>query len=158
MEKYLSKPPFNTFPYKHALQIIDKLEYLGEEASPYEISPGTDLCISDTYYTLGFFNYLHAYGKVVRDGEIWKLDPKGEPIPEKPYRYVLIEDAVKILNALHSGPKSLEKVADEVQNISKIEIEEYLNVLAALTQKGKVKQISKGWDATFALTDWTSVD
>ncbi|WP_455142324.1 hypothetical protein [Candidatus Hodarchaeum mangrovi] len=158
MEDYKSKSPFNAFPYKHALQIIDKLEYLGEEASPYEISPGTDLCISDTYYTLGFFNYLHAFGKVVKDGEIWNLNPKGEPIPEKPYRYALIEDAVKILNVLHSGPKSLEKIADELPDFSKTEIEEYLNVLAALAQKGKVKQISKGWDATFALTEWTSND
>ena len=154
----MNKPPFNIFPYKHALQIIDKLEYLGEEASPYEISPGTDLCISDTYYTLGFFNYLHAYGKVIKDRDLWKLNPQGKPIPEKPYRYVLIETAVKILNILQSGPKSVEKIADEITDISKTEIEEYLNVLAALSQKGKVKQISKGWDSTFILTKWDIVD
>ena len=155
MEQFPNTPPFNSFPYKEALQIIDKMVYLGEEASPYEISPGTDLCISDTYYTLGFFNYLHAYGRVVKDeNDIWKLDPIGEPLSQKPYRFALIEDAVKILESLLDGPKSVAEIAAKLPDIPESLIEEYLYVLQLLTQKGKVTQISKGWDATFDLIEW----
>ena len=121
MEEFPNKAPFNTFPYKEALQIIDKMVYLGEEASPYEISPGTNLCISDTYYTLGFFNFLHAYGRVVKgNGDLWKLNPSGEPISQKPYRFSLIEDAVRILESLLDGPKTIDEITAKIPNIEKI--------------------------------------
>jgi hypothetical protein len=61
---YFSKKPFNTFPFQTFLKVVDKLAYLDDESSPYEVSPGTDLCVSDTYYSLGFLVYLHAFGKV----------------------------------------------------------------------------------------------
>ena len=66
---YFDKEPFSKFPYKTFQQVIDKLGYLNEESSPYEISPGTDLCVSDTYYSLGFLVYLHAFGQVVKEGD-----------------------------------------------------------------------------------------
>lgn len=150
----ITKPPFNIFPYKNAPSIIDKLEYLGEESSPYEISPGTDLCISDTYYSLGFLTYLHAFGRVVKKDDKWLLDPQGKSLPDKPYRFTLISDAVEILKVLQNGPLTIEEIAEAVENISEEKIEIYLNILNLLSQKGRVNQVSKGWDATFQLKEW----
>ncbi|MHA2074264.1 MAG: hypothetical protein ACW97X_06575, partial [Candidatus Hodarchaeales archaeon] len=100
---YFNKEPFNTFPFKTFPQVIDKLEYLNEESSPYEVSPGTDLCVSDTYYSLGFLVYLHAFGKVTKEEDRWKLSYTGKLASKKPYRFTLIEDAVKILFSLQEG-------------------------------------------------------
>ncbi|MHA1214332.1 MAG: hypothetical protein ACTSR2_10485 [Candidatus Hodarchaeales archaeon] len=111
--------PFNTFPFSDAFRIIDKLEYLGEESTPYEISPGTGLCLSDTYYTLGFLNFLHSYGKVTKKGELWGLDPKYEPVKDKPYRFSLIEDATKILEELKDGKKTISELDKKLPNLSK---------------------------------------
>lgn len=150
----ITQPPFNVFPFKNAPSIIDKLEYLGEEASPYEVSPGTDLCISDTYYSLGFLTYLHAFGRVVNREKKWLLDPKGIPLPDKPYRFALIADAVEILKFLQRGPSTVKEISQALENLSEEKVDIYLNILLLLSQKGKVNQISKGWDATFELKGW----
>ncbi len=150
----ITRPPFNVFPYRNAPSIIDKLEYLGEESSPYEVSPGTDLCISDTYYSLGFLTYLHSFGRVLNVEDKWLLDPKGEIMPDKPYRFTLIADAVEILKILQRGPSTVREIKKTLENLSEEIIEIYLNILYLLTQKGKVEQISKGWDATFKLIEW----
>jgi len=130
------------------------MEYLGEEASPYEVSPGTDLCISDTYYSLGFLNYLHSFGKIQKRDNIWILDPKGEPLKEKPYRFSLIAEAVDILQALSNEQKKVSEIHSTIPSLSEKKILNYLHILSMLSQKGKIKQRSKGWDATFILTRW----
>ncbi len=150
---YFNRPPFYTFPFKTFLQVIDKLEYLGEESSPYEVSPGTDLCISDTYYSLGFLTYLHSFGRVDKDGDEWFLNPKGEVPPEKPYRFKLISDAVEILHALLEGHKNVAEIQTVVSSLSEKAIDDYLNVLRLLSQKAKFVQRATGWDATFILTE-----
>ena len=147
-------PPFDKFPYQHALSIIDKLEYLGEEASPYEVAPGTDLCTSDTYYTLGFLAFLHAFGKVVSQDDKWFLDPKGEPLSEKPYRFTLIADAVEILQVLMKEPQFPSEIDLLLPELSEQTVNDYLYIFSLLAQKGKVEQLSTGWDATYILTPW----
>ncbi len=151
---YFNKEPFNTFPFNSFMQVIDKLGYLNEESSPYEVSPGTDLCVSDTYYSLGFLIYLHAFGKVIKDGEKWKLEHKVSIPLKKPYRFTLIENAVNILNSLKEGNATVSEIKNNVINLSLEEISDYLNVLLLLCQKGKVKQHATGWDATFSLIKW----
>ena len=151
---YFNHPPFDSFPFKTFIQVVDKMEYLNEESSPYEVSPGTDLCISDTYYSLGFLTYLHAFGRVSnKDGE-WILNPRGEKPVEKPYRFKLISDAVEILEALLNGHKTTAEIKKVVPNLTEEMINEYLNVLLLLSQKGKIEQRATGWDATFILTEW----
>ncbi|MFX0184317.1 MAG: hypothetical protein ACFE95_14635 [Candidatus Hodarchaeota archaeon] len=154
MNSETNEPPFNTFPFKTFYQIIDKMEYLGEEASPYEVSPGTDLCISDTYYSLGFLNYLHSFGKIQMRDNIWTLDPKGKPLKEKPYRFSLIAEAVEILQVLSNDKKTVSEIHSTVPSLSEKKILNYLYFLSMLSQKGKIEQRSKGWDATFILTRW----
>ncbi|MHA2329694.1 MAG: hypothetical protein ACXACR_14350 [Candidatus Hodarchaeales archaeon] len=153
-DNVMLRPPFDKFPYHHALSIIDKLEYLGEESSPYEVAPGTDLCTSDTYYTLGFLVYLHAFGKVVSQDDKWFLDPKGEPLSEKPYRFTLIADAVKILKVLMKGPQVTSEIDLLFPKLSEQTVNDYFYVLSLLAQKGKVEQQSIGWDATYILSPW----
>ncbi|UCE13264.1 MAG: hypothetical protein JSV04_13895 [Candidatus Heimdallarchaeota archaeon] len=158
VNSYFQHPPFNAFPFKNFLQVIDKMEYLGEneEFSPYEVSPGTDLCISDTYYSLRFLVYLHSFGRVTQDGNKWFITPnsKGEIPTEKPHRYSLIADAVEILQALAKGNKTTDEIKPSVSDLADQTISDYLNVLRLLTQKGKIEQRSSGWDATFVLTEW----
>ena len=152
-----SQPPFNAFPFNTFLQIIDKLEYLGrnEEQTPYEVSPGTDLCISDTYYSLSFLTYLHSFGKVIKTEEnTWELKPSLEPLSDKPYRFTLIESVTKVLESLKSGLKTIEEIEAQISDISHDEIESYLKILSLITQRGKVIQQSKGWDATYILKNW----
>jgi hypothetical protein len=152
-----SKPPFNAFPFNTFIQIIDKLEYLGknEEQTPYEVSPGTDLCISDTYYSLSFLTYLHSFGKVINPTENnWKLETSGKPQPDKPYRFVLIESATKVLESLKSGFNKIEEIDAQIPELSINEIDAYLRILVLITQRGKVVQHSKGWDASYVLKDW----
>ncbi len=151
---YFHNPPFDGFPFKTFMQVIDKMEYLNEESSPYEISPGTDLCISDTYYSLGFLTYLHAFGRVNNKNGEWILNPKGEKPTEKPYRFKLISDAAEILETLVNGHKTTEEIKKAVPDLTKTMINEYLNVLLLLSQKGKIEQRATGWDATFILTEW----
>ncbi len=153
---FFLQPPFSEFPFNIFPQLIDKLEYLGrdEEQTPYEISPGTDLCISDTYYSLGFLTYLDSYGRVLSDGRKWFLDPKGKPLPEKPYRFPLISDAILILEELFDGAKSAQDLHEKLSDLSEEEITNYLRILALITQKGKVIQEAKGWDASYVLKDW----
>ncbi|MHA1975162.1 MAG: hypothetical protein ACTSW1_19405 [Candidatus Hodarchaeales archaeon] len=146
--------PFTEFPWKDAPKIIDKLEYLGEESTPYQISPGTGLCLSDTYYTLGFLTCLHSYGRVVNKRELWSLNPRLEPNKDKPYRFSLIEDASKILEELRGGDKTVKELDKKLTNLSEEEIANYLNFLVLISQNGKVVQIAKGWDATFNLVEW----
>lgn len=153
-DSYFNRPPFDTFPFKTFLQVLDKMEYLGEESSPYEVSPGTDLCISDTYYSLGFLTYIHSFGRVVNDGDEWFLDPKGEIPPEKPYRFKLISDAVDVLHALMDGHRTITEIKNVVSSLSEEKIDDYLNVLQLLSQKSRIVQRAKGWDATFVLTEW----
>ncbi|MFX0050426.1 MAG: hypothetical protein ACFE8U_03945 [Candidatus Hermodarchaeota archaeon] len=154
MNSEINEPPFNKFPFNTFYQVIDKMEYLGEEASPYEVSPGTDLCISDTYYSLGFLNYLHSFGKVEKRDNIWILNPKGKPLEEKPYRFSLISEAVDILQALSNDQNNVSKIHSSVSDLSEEKILNYLRILSILCQKGKIEQRSKGWDATFILTRW----
>ena len=151
-----SQSPFDSFPFKSFPQVIDKLEYLGrnEEHSPYEISPGTDLCISDTYYSLAFLNYLHSYGKVVNDEDKWSLQPKGNVLTEKPYRFVTISDASLILDELSKAPITTQDLHKAIPEIEEDKIINYLRILALIAQKGKVEQRSEGWDATYVLIDW----
>lgn len=152
-----SQPPFNAFPFNTFLQIIDKLEYLGrnEEQTPYEVSPGTDLCISDTYYSLSFLTYLNSFGKVIKTEEnTWELKPSLEPLSDKPYRFTLIESVTKVLESLKSGLKTIEEIEAQISDISHDEIESYLIILSLITQRGKVIQQSKGWDATYILKNW----
>jgi hypothetical protein len=151
---YFKKEPFNTFPFKTFLQVIDKLAYLNDVSSPYEVSPGTDLCISDTYYSLGFLVYLHAFGKVIKDESRWKLKHKGKIPLKKPYRFSLIEDAVKILDTLKDGNETISKIKNSIPDLSEEVISDYLNVLLLLSQPGKIKQHASGWDATFSLVEW----
>lgn len=153
-KSYFHHPPFDKFPFNTFMQVIDKMEYLNEESSPYEISPGTDLCISDTYYSLGFLTHLYCFGRVSsKDGE-WILNPRGEKPTEKPHRFQLISDAVKILEALLNGHKTTTEIKKAVPDLTEEMINDYLNVLLLLSQKGKIKQLSTGWDATFILTEW----
>ncbi|MFX0149163.1 MAG: hypothetical protein ACFFAJ_00125 [Candidatus Hodarchaeota archaeon] len=154
MNSEINEPPFNKFPFNTFYQVIDKMEYLGEEASPYEVSPGTDLCISDTYYSLGFLNYLHSFGKVEKRDNIWILNPKGKPLEEKPYRFSLISEAVDILQALSNDQNNVSKIHSSLSDLSEEKILNYLRILSILCQKGKIEQRSKGWDATFILTRW----
>ena len=147
-------PPFDSFPFKTFLQVVDKMEYLNEESSPYEISPGTDLCISDTYYSLGFLTYLHAFGRVRNNEGEWILDPRGEKPADKPHRFSLISDAAGILGALLNGQKTTSEIKKTVPDLTETMINEYLNVLMVLSQKGKVEQRATGWDATFILAEW----
>ncbi|MFX0205883.1 MAG: hypothetical protein ACFFDT_07830 [Candidatus Hodarchaeota archaeon] len=151
---HFNNPPFDSFPFKTFLQVVDKMEYLNEESSPYEISPGTDLCISDTYYSLGFLTYLHAFGRVLNNNGEWVLDPKGEKPAEKPYRFSLISDAAEILEALLNGQKTTSEIKKTLPDLTETTINEYLNVLMVLSQKGKVEQRATGWDATFILAEW----
>ncbi len=153
---FFSQAPFSEFPFKTFPQVLDKLEYLGrdEEQTPYEISPGTDLCISDTYYSLGFLTFLHSYGKVISDDEKWFLEPKGKPETEKPYRFALISDVTLILEELSDGAKSIQELDKKLSDLSVEEITNYLNILKLITLKGKVKQKAKGWDASYVLKDW----
>ena len=153
---FFLQAPFSEFPFKTFPQVIDKLEYLGrnEEQTPYEISPGTDLCISDTYYSLGFLTYLHSYGKVLSNEGKWFLEPKGKPDPEKPYRFALISNAVLILEELFKGAKSDQELNQKLSDLSVEEINTYLSILTLITQKGKVTQEAKGWDASYILKDW----
>ncbi|MFX0173225.1 MAG: hypothetical protein ACFE9L_15120 [Candidatus Hodarchaeota archaeon] len=154
MNSEIKKPPFDKFPFNTFYQVIDKMEYLGEEASPYEVSPGTDLCISDTYYSLGFLTYLHSFGKVEKRDNIWILNPKGKPLEEKPYRFSLISEAVDILQALWNDQNQVSEIHSSLSNLSEGKILNYLGILSILDQKGKIEQRSKGWDATFILTRW----
>ncbi len=153
---FFLQPPFSEFPFKTFPQVIDKLEYLGrdEEQTPYEISPGTDLCISDTYYSLGFLTYLHSYGKVVSKNGEWFLGPKGNPDSDKPYRFALISDAALILEQLFEGSKNVQELDKKLSDLSSEEITTYLSILSLITQKGKVTQEAKGWDASYVLKDW----
>lgn len=143
-----------SFPWKTFIHVIDKMEYLNEEASPYEVSPGTDLCISDTYYSLGFLTYLHSFGRVTTDDEKWFLDSMGNIPIEKPHRFALIKEATEILEQLLKGPQSIAEIINSVPEFSDNKTGAYLNLLSVLSQKGKIKQISTGWDATFILTEW----
>lgn len=152
--EFYTSPPFNSFPYNSFLQVIDKMIYLGEESSPYEVSPGTDLCVSDTYYSLGFLTYLHSYGRVIKENGRWILNPKGEIIDKKPYRFKLIAEAVTILQALFEGHSTVEAIHNALEDITEIKIENYLRILSLISQKGKIVRLSKGWDATFILKDW----
>jgi hypothetical protein len=152
-----SQPPFNAFPFNTFLQIIDKLEYLGknEEQTPYEVSPGTDLCISDTYYSLSFLTYLHSFGRVIKsDDNTWKLKHTNKAHPDKPYRFTLIECATKVLESLKSGYNTIEEIKAHIPGTTNDEIEFYLEILSLITQQGKVVQQSKGWDASYILKDW----
>ncbi len=149
--------PFNAFPFNTFLQIIDKLEYLGkdEEQTPYEVSPGTDLCISDTYYSLSFLTYLHSFGKVIKSKEnTWELLFSEKLHPDKPYRFTLIESAAKVLEVLKNGYKTPDEVKTQLPELSATEIELYLKILELITQRGKVVQQSTGWDASYILKDW----
>ncbi len=152
--EFYTSPPFDSFPYNTFLQVIDKMIYLGEESSPYEVSPGTDLCISDTYYSLGFLTYLHSFGRVIQENERWILNPKGEKIDKKPYRFKLITEAVSILQVLYEGHSTVKAICNAVKNIEKTKIENYLRILSLISQRGKIEQLSVGWDATFILKDW----
>ena len=151
---YFSKKPFNTFPFQTFIQVVDKLAYLDEESSPYEVSPGTDLCVSDTYYSLGFLVYLHAFGKVTKEGNKWNLSSTRKIPSKKPYRFTLIEDAVKILSALEDGCNNIEALQTAIPELSADTINNYLNILLLLSQIGIVKQHETGWDATFSLVKW----
>ncbi len=151
---YFNEEPFNTFPFKTFMQVIDKLAYLKDVSSPYEVSPGTDLCVSDTYYSLGFLVYLHAFGRVIKDDNRWKLEYKGKIPLKKPYRFVLIENAVKILSALKDGNETISNIKNSVPDLSEEVISDYLNVLLLLSQRGRIKQHASGWDATFSLIGW----
>ncbi|MFX0012984.1 MAG: hypothetical protein ACFFB2_04085 [Promethearchaeota archaeon] len=154
LNAHFSNPPFDKFPFKTFLQVIEKMEYLKEESSPYEISPGTDLCISDTYYSLGFLTYLNSFGRVVKDGEEWNLNPRGDVSEEKPYRFTLISNAVEILQALLKGHKTTSEIKKVVPDLSTETINNYLIVLGLISQKGKIEQRSTGWDSTFILSKW----
>lgn len=151
-----SLKPFNEFPFVSFPTVIDKLEYLGrnEESTPYEISPGINLCISDTYYSLGFLTYLHSFGRVIEDKGKWMLKPKGKPLTEKPYRFALIENAVLFLETLTKGPKSVDELHEKHPEIPKDQITNTLKILDLISQTGKVVQKSLGWDASFVLKDW----
>jgi hypothetical protein len=151
---YFNKEPFNTFPFKTFPQVIEKLGYLNEESSPYEVSPGTDLCVSDTYYSLGFLVYLHEFGKVTKEEDKWKLSYTKKISSKKPYRFTLIEDAVKILLSMQEGNDNIEALQAATPELSTDIITNYLNILALLSQTGKVKQHATGWDATFSLIKW----
>jgi hypothetical protein len=152
--EFYTSSPFDSFPYNTFLQVIDKMIYLGEESSPYEVSPGTDLCISDTYYSLGFLTYLHSFGRVIQENERWVFKPKGEIIAKEPYRFKLIAEAVSILQALRDGYSTVEAIHNAVGDIQKAKIEKYLRILILISQRGKIEQLSKGWDATFIIKDW----
>lgn len=151
---YFNKEPFNAFPFNTFMQVIDKLGYLNEESSPYEVSPGTDLCVSDTYYSLGFLVYLHAFGKVTKEEDKWKLSYSSKISFKKPYRFTLIEDALKILISLQDGNNTIEALQTANPEFSTDTITNYLNILLLLSQTGKVKQHATGWDATFSLAKW----
>ena len=151
---YFNKEPFNAFPFNTFMQVIDKLGYLNEESSPYEVSPNTDLCVSDTYYSLGFLVYLHAFGKVTKEEDKWKLSYSSKISSKKPYRFTLIEDALKILISLQDGNNTIEALQTANPEFSTDTITNYLNILLLLSQTGKVKQHATGWDATFSLVKW----
>ena len=151
---YFNKEPFNAFPFNTFRQVIDKLGYLNEESSPYEVSPGTDLCVSDTYYSLGFLVYLHAFGKVTKEEDKWKLSYSSKISSKKPYRFTLIEDALTILISLQDGNDTIEALQTANPEFNTDTITNYLNVLLLLSQTGKVKQHATGWDATFSLVKW----
>lgn len=156
VNSYFQRPPFDAFPFKNFLQVIDKMEYLGlnEEFSPYEVSPGINLCISDTYYSLRFLVYLHSFGRVIKNESEWFLDPRGESPKDKPHRYGLISDAVEVLKALLQGNRTLDDIKSSLPSIAEQTVTGYLNVLSLISQKGKIEQRSLGWDATFVLTEW----
>lgn len=151
-----AESPFNAFPYKTFPQMIDKLEYLGrnEEHSPYEISPGTDLCISDAYYSLGFLTFFHSYGKVVKEGSKWLLKPKEQKQTKKPYRFATIANASLILEKLSKNPITIQDIHKTTPDLTEEQISNYLHILSLITQKGKVEQRAEGWDATYVLIDW----
>ena len=151
-----AESPFNAFPYKTFPQMIDKLEYLGrnEEHSPYEISPGTDLCISDAYYSLAFLTFLHSYGKVVEKDSKWVLKPKGKKQTKKPYRFASIANASLVLDELSKNPITVQEIHKAVSEITEEQISNYLDTLSLITQRGKVEQRAEGWDATYVLIDW----
>jgi hypothetical protein len=153
---FFTSYPLNEFPFPSFPKVIDKLEYLGrnEEHTPYEISPGIDLCISDTYYSLGFLTFLHSFGKVINEGDKWVLEPKGKPMTDKPYRFTLIENVTMILGVLTKGSKTLEELSEKLPSIPSDQIQDYLKILELISHSGKVKQISKGWDASFMLKSW----
>ena len=136
--------------------MIDKLEYLGrnEEHSPYEISPGTDLCISDAYYSLAFLTYLHSYGKVVEKDSKWVLKPKGLKQTKKPYRFASIANSSLILEELSENPITVQDIHKSTPDFTEEQISNHLHILSLLTQKGKVEQRAEGWDATYVLIDW----
>lgn len=147
-------PPFNAFPFDTFIQVIEKLEYLGEEVTPYEVSPGTALCLSDVYYSLSFLSFLHSYGCAVKKNDEWFLKPKGESLPKKPYRYKLIAEATEILQVLSVVGKLEKEVVETVPKIDPSIVPIYLRILTLLGQKGKVEQTKSGWDASFTLTNW----
>ncbi|MCK4848307.1 MAG: hypothetical protein KAT16_04720 [Candidatus Heimdallarchaeota archaeon] len=148
--------PFNGFPYKTFPQMIDKLEYLGrnEEHSPYEISPSTDLCISDVYYSLGFLTYLHSYGRVIEEVPKWVLKPKGKKQLKKPHRFATIANSSLILEELSKNPITVQDIHKATPELTEEQISNYLHILSLITQKGKVEQKAEGWDATYVLIDW----
>ena len=151
-----TQSPFNAFPFNTFTQVIDKLEYLGknEEHSPYEISPGTNLCISDTYYSLGFLTFLHSYGKVIQDNSNWLLNPRGEKITKKPYRFAALSDATLVLESLSKTPITIQEIQKMNPELTEEIINNYLNLLSLITLRGKVEQRAEGWDATYVLIDW----
>ena len=60
----------------------------------------------------------------------------------------------EILEALLNGHKTTVEIKKAVPDLTEEAIDDYLNVLLLLSQKGKIEQRETGWDATYILTKW----
>jgi len=148
------KDPYNTYPFKTFHQVIDRIEYLEDVVSPFEVSPGTDLCVVDTMYSLDFLTYLHSFGKMIKKENKWFLSPKSKKASKKPYRDNLIKDAAEILESINRGNHNEEEIQKDIDKIAPELVSLYLQRLPSIFIKGKVLKKSEGWDTTYALEEW----
>lgn len=148
------KDPYNTYPFKTFHQVIDRIEYLEDVVSPFEVSPGTDLCVVDTMYSLDFLTYLHSFGKLIKKDDKWFLNPKLKKSSKKPYRDNLIQDAVDILESISKSNHLEDEIKKNLDKIDPELVSLYLQRLPSIYVKGKVIKKSEGWDTTYALEKW----
>lgn len=137
------------------LSIIEALEN-EKSLSSLQIARAVKVCIPDAREVTQMLQYLTSFGKIIsnQNGK-WEVTLKGEDPapPSKEFRFKYIITLTEIIKILHRSNRSASELAQKTsQEID--DIEEALEFLALITEKGQVHLTKSGTSDQWSLRSW----
>jgi hypothetical protein len=143
------------FPFKWIPRILTVFEGTDESFSSFQIARAIGSCGPDASEVLRILVYLTSFGKVVESEGKWKIDIPHTDLDrdQSGFRLKYIKNLDQLLNSLSHCYTPIDELT-KINGRDSTEIQEELEFLAQITEKGFVFLAKTNFPQKYAFKPW----